>query len=285
MFSIQKTSDFLSLARAKEIIVMGLRLHPLTSEELIDVLSAAILSDRRCVIAHHNFHSAYIYYHDSKMSDFFGKADYVFIDSMPIVHWARILGYPLTRHHRVTYVDWIHPLMFAAELNGWRVFYLGGKPGVASTAAARLRLRYPRLKIDTHHGYFEHRENDLILEKIRDSDPNILMVGMGMPRQEHWVLDNLDRISANVILTSGACFDYLAGVIPTPPRWMGRIGLEWFFRLLSEPKRLWRRYLLEPWFLVPVLLRDVLDLRRHRARARVLRTHLQVKPVNSSGLP
>ncbi len=68
-----------------------------------------------------------------------------------------------------------------------------------------------------------------------------------MPRQEAWVAAHLDAIEAPVILTCGACMDYVAGVVPTPPRWAGRVGLEWLFRLLAEPRRLARRYLVEPW--------------------------------------
>jgi N-acetylglucosaminyldiphosphoundecaprenol N-acetyl-beta-D-mannosaminyltransferase len=82
------------------------------------------------------------------------------------------------------------------------------------------------------------------------------MVGMGMPVQEHWILHNFFRLSPAVILAPGACFDYIAGVVPTPPRWMGQIGLEWLFRLASEPRRLWKRYLLEPWPVLGLVLKD-----------------------------
>jgi N-acetylglucosaminyldiphosphoundecaprenol N-acetyl-beta-D-mannosaminyltransferase len=84
------------------------------------------------------------------------------------------------------------------------------------------------------------------------------MVGMGMPRQEYWVLDNLRNIQANVILTAGACLDYVAKAAPTPPRWIGHLGLEWLYRLLSDPVRLWRRYLLEPWFILKLLFQEIL---------------------------
>ena len=139
---------------------------------------------------------------------------------------------------------------------------------MAARAAERLKERYPQLVIQTRHGYFSPEENDAVLEEIADFQPNVLMVGMGMPRQEHWVLDNLERIQANAILTAGACFDYIAGAIPTPPRWMGRMGLEWLYRLLTEPRRLWRRYLVEPWFLLPYFVKDLLAIRQHRQRAR-----------------
>jgi N-acetylglucosaminyldiphosphoundecaprenol N-acetyl-beta-D-mannosaminyltransferase len=84
------------------------------------------------------------------------------------------------------------------------------------------------------------------------------MVGMGMPRQELWIEANLDAIQAKIILATGAVLDYVAGVIPTPPRWSGPLGLEWAFRLAAEPRRLASRYLIEPWTLLRVIARDKL---------------------------
>lgn len=237
--------------------LLGVVVDPLTIAELNERIAKAVNQGERLIIAHHNLHSVYLYHRDPKMRAFFARAQVVHIDGMPLVYWARVLGYPVTKQHRVTYVDWVHPLMATAAAEGWRVFYLGGKPGVAARAAEKLRRQYPGLVLETRHGYFTPEENDAVLEEIARFQPHVLMVGMGMPRQEHWVLDNLERISANAILTAGACFDYVAGVIPTPPRWMGRVGLEWLYRLWSEPRRLARRYLLEPWFLVPLALKDL----------------------------
>ena len=108
-----------------------------------------------------------------------------------------------------------------------------------------------------------------MLDEIAQFHTDILMVGMGMPRQEHWIVDHLDRIPAHAILTAGACMDYVAGVVATPPRWMGRAGLEWLYRLGSEPGRLWRRYLLEPWHVLGFALRRrAAHIRGDRARPR-----------------
>lgn len=105
------------------------------------------------------------------------------------------------------------------------------------------------------------QQNLETLAAINAYQPHVLMVGMGMPRQEYWILDNIEHIHTNAILTAGACMDYLAGAIPTPPRWMGKMGLEWLYRLLSEPKRLWRRYLVEPWFVAGLFLREILNVK------------------------
>jgi N-acetylglucosaminyldiphosphoundecaprenol N-acetyl-beta-D-mannosaminyltransferase len=184
---------------------------------------------------------------------------------MPLIALARLYGHRLRRGQRVTYIDWTGPLMQAAAQLGWRVLYLGSKPGVAERGASILRRRYHGLQIETINGYFDadpdSADNDRVLKSIEDYRPQLLMVGMGMPRQEYWIQDNFGRISANVILPSGAAIDYVADAVPTPPRWAGQLGLEWAFRLATEPGRLWRRYLLEPWFVLRVVANDLLRRR------------------------
>jgi N-acetylglucosaminyldiphosphoundecaprenol N-acetyl-beta-D-mannosaminyltransferase len=148
---------------------------------------------------------------------------------------------------------------------------VGGRPGVGEKAAAVLREAAPGLDIQTHHGYFDVTgpDNDAVLRTIARYGPHILMVGMGMPRQESWIMDNFHALDTHVILNSGACFDFVAGVVPMPPRWLGRVGLEWLYRLMSEPKRLWKRYLVEPFYLtglvaVEFTTRRILRRPRHR---------------------
>lgn len=247
------------MARLK---LLGVELDRLTVADLNQCIAEAIAQGEQRIMANHNLHSVYLYHRNPRMRAFFARARVVHIDGMPLVYWARILGYAVRATERVTYLDWVHPLMAAAQVHGWRVFYLGGRPGVAARAAERLRHQYPGLTLEVRHGYFSREENESVLQQLTEFRPNVLMVGMGMPRQEIWVLENLDRIQANAILTAGACFDYLAGAVPTPPRWMGRAGLEWLYRLLSEPRRLWRRYLVEPWALAPLFVKDLRRLRK-----------------------
>lgn len=242
------------------------RIDPLTITHLNEIISEAIRLGRCDVIANHNLHSIYLYHHDAKMRAFYEQARYVHIDGMSLVLLGRLLGLPLKGEHRVTYVDWLRPLMTMASRREWRIFYLGSKPGVAQHGTEILRAELPDLQIETAHGYFdcsrENKENQMVLSKINSTRPHILMVGMGMPRQEHWISDNLTDIEANVILTAGACIDYVAGAAATSPRWMGRMGLEWVYRLGTEPRRLWRRYLWEPWFLVGLALEELFRNRR-----------------------
>jgi len=235
--------------------VLGCKVHAVTAPHLTDLVEYAVDSHEGCIIANHNLHSLYLYQNDAKLRDLFSKAHWIHADGMGIVLLAKAMGKEVDRSVRVTYVDWLPLLLERAEARKWGVFYLGSKPGVAEKGLAILRERLPGLRIEAVHGYFdpEGEENERVLQEISAFSPDVLMVGMGMPRQEHWIMDNLDRLGNMVLLPCGASIDYVAGEIPTPPRWAGRLGLEWLYRLVAEPGRLWRRYLIEPWGLLRLI--------------------------------
>ena len=243
--------------------LLGVRVHALSIDELTDAVAAGVRSRRRLIIANHNLHSIYLHRRDEKLRAFYLRASLVHVDGMGLIFAARLLGLPLRRVHRVTYVDWVAPLLGAAAHRGWRVMSIGEHAGVAQRGAAVLRRRHPGLAFEAVPGFFDPApdgdENQVVLRRIHEFAPDVLMVGMGMPRQEHWIHDNLSDLPPCVLLTAGAALAYAAGSVPTPPRWAGTMGIEWAFRLFAEPRRLWKRYLVEPWFVLAILMRELLD--------------------------
>lgn len=244
---------------------LDISVQAFTMSDLNRLIADAVSQKRRIVIANHNLHSVYLHHKSNHMQEFFRRADYVHIDGMALIWIARVLGIPLRREHRVTYADWTPVLMREAVRNGWRVFFLGSKPGVPEIAMTRLRSEYAELQIDGRHGYFatatDGPDNRDVVATINTFRPHVLLVGMGMPRQEQWVAANLDRLDVNTVLLAGAAMDYVAGVVPTPSRAASRLGFEWLLRLVAEPRRLWRRYLVEPWSLLGLLARDLIRFR------------------------
>lgn len=206
------------------------------------------------VIAHHNLHSLYLLRESQALKEFFSQVRVVHIDGMSIVWLARLLGHETRREHRVTYVDWLPRVLEEASKREWRVFFLGSTARACARGVSEIQARYPRLTIEGRDGYFDTTPNgaddEAVVERIRAFNPDLLLVGMGMPRQEGWILSSGIRTGARRILPCGAAVDYLAGAVSTPPRWLGRLGLEWAFRLLHEPTRLGRRYLVEPLYLL-----------------------------------
>ena len=243
------------------VAFLGLTLQPRSLPQLNDLVEQGIREHQKWIIANHNLHSVYLLHKFAKVREFYARAHWTYVDGMPLVALGRLYGYPLQRDQRVTNADWFGPLIKLAEGKGWRVFLLGSPKHVADKGAAELRRLYPDLQFEVQDGYFDasrgSAENEALLQRINAYHPDLLMVGMGMPRQELWTQENYARLDAHVILaSSGAALDYFAGAIPTPPRWSGRYGLEWAFRLANEPRRLFSRYLIEPWYILLLLLLD-----------------------------
>lgn len=237
---------------------LGIRIGAYDMPRLTASVADAIARDQRIVIANHNLHSVYLFARDPELRAFHAAAEVCHADGMSVILLGRLLGVPLSRANRVTYNDWIGPLMTEAARHGWRVYALGGRPGVFERAATRLRVAHPGLVVDGTHGYFDatpgSADTAAILERIAAFRPHLLLVGMGMPRQERWVGENRAALAANATLMAGAALDYVAGVVPTPPRAASAVGFEWLWRLAAEPRRLWHRYLIEPWYVMGLVL-------------------------------
>ncbi|WP_332680840.1 WecB/TagA/CpsF family glycosyltransferase [Bosea sp. (in: a-proteobacteria)] len=147
------------------------------------------------------------------------------------------------------------PALLRARREPLRVMLLGGKPGVAERAAARLRAEHPRHDFAVlGHGYFPAQDEPALLARLEEARPDLLLVAFGNPRQEQWITGKLDARHCSVAAGIGAFFDFLAGEVARAPRWIRRLRLEWLYRLWLEPGRLWRRYVVgNPIFLLRVL--------------------------------
>jgi N-acetylglucosaminyldiphosphoundecaprenol N-acetyl-beta-D-mannosaminyltransferase len=178
--------------------------------------------------------------------DAYAVADMTLADGMPVVWASRLLGKPLPE--RVTGADLVPALFSAAdESRPLRVFLLGALPGVADRAAGNIMARWPHVYVSgTYSPPFgfekDAKQNNDILSRIAAAKCDVVVVGLGAPKQELWVHAHRDRIEAKVALCVGATIDFLAGEVRRAPLWVQSIGLEWCYRLLSEPRRLFRRY-------------------------------------------
>jgi N-acetylglucosaminyldiphosphoundecaprenol N-acetyl-beta-D-mannosaminyltransferase len=222
----------------------GVPIHPIRLADLLGWIEQAIRAQQRTIVAYANIHAINLAQRDTSFRQALNSADIVFCDGQGLRLGAALLGHLLPE--RFTPPDWIDAAAAGCAARAERIFLLGGQPGVALEAACRLRSRHPGLQIAAHHGYFLASPTDEAdtLDAIRTFQPALLLVGMGMPLQECWVIAHRDQIAAPVVMTVGALFDYLAGKVARGPRWLTDNGFEWLCRLWYEPQRLWRRYLL-----------------------------------------
>lgn len=233
--------------------LLGIRFAGYDKQTLLQVLAARITAGQKTLVLSGNVHAFNLAYEQPWLRGLFNRADLVRIDGAGMRLGARLLGQALPP--RMTWADFIWELAAFAAPHGYRFFFLGARPGMAEAAARRLQSHYPALQVvGTQHGFFSpqphHPENEAVLAQIEASRPDILLVGMGMPRQERWIHDNWERLPATVTMTGGAVFDYVSGQLQRPPTLFTHTGFEWLGRLLIEPRRLWRRYLIgNPLFL------------------------------------
>ena len=257
--------------RATERVrLLGQAVDLVRPEEVLHHLTRWVAQGRKAVIANHNMHSLYLVRHSPRMQAFYERADLIELDSTPLMAFARLIGVNSRGFHRCTYLDWRDAFWSQANRNGWRVMYVGGTAEVCRIAVERLSARYPRAAIEATHGYFDvacgSAENAEVLARVAEFAPQILFVGMGMPRQEEWIIDNLDALPNAAVFSVGAAFDYEAGAQKPAPRWTGRMGVEWLYRLIADPRRLFQRYCIEPFGLIDLVWADLRQAQRRSKR-------------------
>ncbi len=192
-------------------------------------------------------------YRDTEYRSILNGFDVIFADGSGIRLACRLNRWDIPNN--VNGTDLFPLLCEALTETGLSLYLLGGQPDVAAIAAANMQQKYPQLKIaGTQHGYFKADELPAVLQQINQSGAAVLLVGFGAPAQERWLQTHRDTLTIPVRLGVGGLFDYYSNRIPRAPLWLRKLGLEWTWRLLQEPSRLWKRYILgNPLFIFRVL--------------------------------
>lgn len=246
--------DNLIRAAAEPVWIGDVPVHPLTLAETLRLVERACETGERAVIHYANAHAVNLAGRNEAFRDAMVRASLVFCDGKSLQWAARLLGRRLPE--RFTPPDWIDSLCAMSLSHGYSLYFLGAEKGVATGAAISLQQRHPGLRIESSHGYFDRsvEGSRAMVDRIHKASPEILLVGMGMPIQELWVRTHIADASIPVTITVGGMFDFISNYKHRGPQWLTNMGLEWLARLLHEPRRLGKRYLLgNPQFLWTVL--------------------------------
>lgn len=237
--------------------------------EAIRTVSAAIAGGRSLFVITPNVDFIMLARETPALRAVFASADLSVCDSMPLVLASRILGCSLPE--RVNGTDLFLLLCERAARQGWRIFLAGGEVGVPDRTAAVLKERFPGLAIvgceSPPPGFETTSEGAALVRRIRDAAADLLFLALGTPKQERWIHDHLAALGGVVCVGVGASFDFVSGRKRRAPAWMQRSGLEWLFRLATEPRRLWQRYLARDLPFVGLVAREVLTRAVRRERA------------------
>jgi N-acetylglucosaminyldiphosphoundecaprenol N-acetyl-beta-D-mannosaminyltransferase len=245
------------------IVMMGIPFDQVDSNQTILLIDAMIQSRRPHQLATANVDFLALADADPELHRVLTQADLVVCDGMPLVWMSRLLGAPLPQ--RVAGSELVPLLLESAEAKGHRVFFLGGSEAALEAAEENIRRRWPALTIaGTYSPPFaplEQMDNDTICARVREAQPDLLLVAFGCPKQEKWLAKNLAKTNVPVGIGVGATLDFLAGTVKQAPKWMRACSLEWIWRIMQEPKRLFRRYWNDIVVVGPGLLRQLWKMR------------------------
>ena len=230
-----------------KIDVLGLNYNNVTMAEAISAARTLLNGDKAAVVVTPNAEIAYDATKDKAFCDLLNRADLILPDGAGVVKAAKIIGTPLKE--KVAGIDFATNLLPVFAKTGTKLFLLGGKPGVADTAAEKMKELAPGLTVcGTSDGYFQNEA--VIVDKINKSGAQALFVCLGAPKQEHFMFDHQQELqSVRLMAGLGGSLDGFAGTVKRAPKWMIRLQLEWLYRLIKEPKR-FKRMLRLPKFMI-----------------------------------
>lgn len=243
----------------KKIDIMGTRINNVTMDETVKVCEKKIANDEQFVVYTPNTEFVMMAKNDEEFKDLLNKSDLNIPDGIGLIYAAKIKKHPLKE--KVAGYDLTVNLIKLANEKGLKIYFVGGKPGVAEKAAQNIKKDYPNVNIvgvsdgyfkGTHLGMQGHEEEKKIIDDINDKAPDMLFVGFGAKKQEQWIEYNKNLINAKIIVGNGGTVDGLAGEVKRAPDIYIKLGLEWFYRLMKEPKRIKRQMLL-PQFMLKVI--------------------------------
>ena len=242
-----------------KLSIMGVRIDNLSMNEVLKIAEEKIEKNEQYIIYTPNTEFIMRCQKDEEFLDLMNKSDINIPDGIGLIYAGKIKKHPLKE--KVGGYDLSVNLLKMANDKGLKLYVVGGKPGVAEAAMENVREKYPGIKIvGAQHGYFKgthlgkkgHEEELAVIEDINKHQPHILFVGFGAKKQEQWIEYNKDLINANVIIGNGGTLDGLAGIVKRAPDIFIKLGLEWLYRLMKEPKRIKRQIVL-PVFMFKVI--------------------------------
>ena len=249
----------------EKIPFMGISIDNLTIDEIIDSIFEIVKSKNTSQVVGVNVDQYLLTRKNEYSRRIFNEAALVFIDGKPIMLMAKLLGYKIRQ--RITGPDLMELLCKKGARYGYKIYLLGAAPGVAKKCGEILEAKYPGINVVGSYSPpfgFQKDKNEMvkIVHMLRESKADMLFVGMGSPKQDIFIYENMQDYQIPISFSMGAALDFIAGNVKRAPRWMIECGLEWLYRVWQDPQRLWKRYFVHDMKIVPIFLRELLKTRK-----------------------
>jgi N-acetylglucosaminyldiphosphoundecaprenol N-acetyl-beta-D-mannosaminyltransferase len=243
-----------------KISILDIDIANVTKCEVLEHISASIKSSQKNMMFFVNAHNLTQAYYNNCYRSILRKTNYIYGDGIGIYLAGMVTHQRISDN--VNGTDLFPLICELCEKEKYSVYFLGSEPGIVEKMVLNIKKKYPMLVIaGIHHGYFDEGNTEEIANEINKTGTKILFVGLGTPKQEKWIYDNYKSLNFNVAIGVGGLFDFYSGAKLRAPLWFRNIHLEWLFRLIYEPRRLWKRYLLGiPLFISLILGRKCRDI-------------------------
>jgi N-acetylglucosaminyldiphosphoundecaprenol N-acetyl-beta-D-mannosaminyltransferase len=243
--------------------VLGVPVDNLTMDETLDRIGQFVADGRPHQHVVINVDKIVKARRDPALMTIIARCDLINADGMPVVWASRLLGQPLKE--RVTGVDLFEAVLARAEAQGWRPYFLGARAEVVQDVVTAMRRRHPRLQVaGWRDGYWDPADDARVAEAIAACRPDLLFVAISSPRKEQFLAAFQARMKVPFAMGVGGTFDVVVGRTRRAPRWMQRTGLEWFYRFLQEPRRMFRRYFVDSLPFFTALAHELIVAKRRR---------------------
>ncbi len=246
-----------------KVNILSVQVSSLNIESLLNIIEISVINKQFLQIAITPTNSIIAAYKNKNVKEIYNKSEIVLCDGMPVKWASHFLGTPIIE--RITGLDLLPQLIQLSADKQFRVFLLGASPGVADTLAKVSKTLYPNLSIvgiyvPPFMKVFSDEENQKMVNEVNRSNADIVLVSLTAPKQDIWIAQNRSSLNPAIYIGIGGAFEVMAGIAKRAPKWMQKSGLEWLFRFIQEPKRLFRRYFIEAPVFIPLIIKQKLGL-------------------------
>ena len=242
-----------------KVNILGVPISNITNEHLLESFTERIGQKQKTQVCITPVNSVLAAIKDPQVLSIYNASEYVLCDGTPIKWAAGFLNTPIVE--RITGLDLLPNLVAHCAKHDFSIFLLGASPGVGEQLKQTIHAQYPHCKVvgvyvPPFMKVFSEEENIKMIDAVNDVSPDVLLVSLTAPKQDIWIAQNLHRVNASIQIGIGGAFEVMAGLAKRAPKWMHAAGLEWLYRFIQEPKRLFRRYFIEAPLFIPLIIKQ-----------------------------